>query len=80
MTGLVYSCQASDLVANSVTQLISEIKTSGLRGRGGAGFPSGMKWVWEWYLDLVLVHLLTTTVVHELQGLGQGHKAPVPSG
>ena len=24
--------------------LISEIKTSGLRGRGGAGFPSGMKW------------------------------------
>ena len=26
-------------------QLISEIKASGLRGRGGAGFPSGMKWV-----------------------------------
>ncbi|QIW98802.1 hypothetical protein AMS68_004320 [Peltaster fructicola] len=24
--------------------IISEIKTSGLRGRGGAGFPSGMKW------------------------------------
>ena len=24
--------------------LISEIKASGLRGRGGAGFPSGMKW------------------------------------
>jgi NADH:ubiquinone oxidoreductase subunit F (NADH-binding) len=21
-----------------------EIKTSGLRGRGGAGFPSGLKW------------------------------------
>lgn len=25
--------------------IINEIKTSGLRGRGGAGFPSGMKWV-----------------------------------
>ncbi|KAI5821256.1 hypothetical protein BZA77DRAFT_299043 [Pyronema omphalodes] len=24
--------------------IINEIKTSGLRGRGGAGFPSGMKW------------------------------------
>lgn len=29
-----------------ILQLISEIKASGLRGRGGAGFPSGMKWVW----------------------------------
>jgi NADH:ubiquinone oxidoreductase subunit F (NADH-binding) len=26
-------------------EIISEIKASGLRGRGGAGFPSGMKWV-----------------------------------
>lgn len=26
-------------------QIISEIKASGLRGRGGAGFPSGLKWV-----------------------------------
>lgn len=25
--------------------IISEVKKSGLRGRGGAGFPSGMKWV-----------------------------------
>lgn len=25
--------------------IIGEIKTSGLRGRGGAGFPSGLKWV-----------------------------------
>lgn len=28
-------------------QIISEIKASGLRGRGGAGFPSGLKWVRE---------------------------------
>ena len=24
--------------------IINEVKTSALRGRGGAGFPTGMKW------------------------------------
>jgi NADH:ubiquinone oxidoreductase subunit F (NADH-binding)/(2Fe-2S) ferredoxin len=33
-------------VFNSMTpeQVIDEIKASGLRGRGGAGFPTGLKW------------------------------------
>ena len=25
-------------------QIVDEVKTSGIRGRGGAGFPTGMKW------------------------------------
>jgi NADH:ubiquinone oxidoreductase subunit F (NADH-binding) len=25
-------------------EVVEEVKTSGLRGRGGAGFPAGMKW------------------------------------
>ncbi|HBG15263.1 MAG TPA: NADH-quinone oxidoreductase subunit F, partial [Firmicutes bacterium] len=28
----------------SPEQVIQELKKSGLRGRGGAGFPTGLKW------------------------------------
>ena len=33
-----------DILAKGPEGIIEEIKTSGLRGRGGAGFPSGLKW------------------------------------
>lgn len=32
------------LTAMAPEQVISEVKRSGLRGRGGAGFPTGVKW------------------------------------
>jgi NADH-quinone oxidoreductase subunit F len=32
------------LMARGQDKIIDEIKESGLRGRGGAGFPTGMKW------------------------------------
>lgn len=32
------------LLEMSPEEIIEEVKTSGLRGRGGAGFPTGLKW------------------------------------
>ncbi len=34
----------SKILRESPEQVIEEIKKSGLRGRGGAGFPTGLKW------------------------------------
>ncbi|CCH44717.1 NADH dehydrogenase (ubiquinone) flavoprotein 1 [Wickerhamomyces ciferrii] len=36
--------KTKELVLKGDSWLIDQIKKSGLRGRGGAGFPSGMKW------------------------------------
>jgi len=36
--------QTKDILSMGQDWVISEMKGSGLRGRGGAGFPSGLKW------------------------------------
>ena len=39
-----YKALAKALTEMTPEQVIEEIKKSGLRGRGGAGFPTGLKW------------------------------------
>merc|ERR1719384_2334484 len=36
--------KTKDILAMGRDWIVNEIKASGLRGRGGAGFPSGLKW------------------------------------
>lgn len=36
--------KTKEILVKGSDWILNEIKTSGLRGRGGAGFPSGMKW------------------------------------
>ena len=39
-----YSAMAKMLTLSDPEWVLEEVKTSGLRGRGGAGFPTGLKW------------------------------------
>ena len=39
-----YSALGTCLTEKTSTEVIDEIKLSGLRGRGGGGFPTGLKW------------------------------------
>jgi NADH-quinone oxidoreductase subunit F len=39
-----YTALAKTLATMKPEQVIAEVKKSGLRGRGGAGFPAGLKW------------------------------------
>ncbi|WP_161889126.1 NADH-quinone oxidoreductase subunit NuoF [Pontibacter russatus] len=39
-----YKSVEKALKTMSPAEVVEEVKTSGLRGRGGAGFPAGMKW------------------------------------
>jgi NADH-quinone oxidoreductase subunit F len=39
-----YAAAAKAITNMSSQQVIDEVKTSGIRGRGGGGFPTGVKW------------------------------------
>jgi NADH-quinone oxidoreductase subunit F len=39
-----YSAVEKAIKQMTPEQIVEEVKTSGIRGRGGAGFPAGMKW------------------------------------
>ena len=39
-----YAAMAHALTAQKPEEVIEEVREAGLRGRGGAGFPTGMKW------------------------------------
>ena len=39
-----YTALAKALTAMAPEEIIAEVKKAGLRGRGGAGFPTGLKW------------------------------------
>ena len=39
-----YQAAAKAILEMTPEEIVSEMKASGLRGRGGAGFPTGLKW------------------------------------
>ena len=51
--------RTKDLVEKGTDWIIDQMKKSGLRGRGGAGFPSGLKWSFMPKVDGGLSHHAT---------------------
>lgn len=53
--------RTKDILGKGHDWLINEIKASGLRGRGGAGFPSGLKYVGLSSANLAYISLTVDT-------------------
>ena len=55
--------RTKDLVEKGTDWIIDQMKKSGLRGRGGAGFPSGLKWSFmpkvDWSVSAVVLRMST---------------------
>jgi NADH dehydrogenase (ubiquinone) flavoprotein 1 len=67
--------KTKEIILKGHDWLINEIKASGLRGRGGAGFPSGLKFVSKrltWHCGRTRTDKLV--VIYELQRLGERHQ------
>ncbi len=73
--------KTKEIILKGHDWIINEVKASGLRGRGGAGFPSGLKWVRFFSAAASVATELRprtakltngSAVIYELQGLGQG--------
>ena len=52
--------------------IVEEVKASGLRGRGGAGFPTGLKWSFM-PKEVVKPHYLVCNADESEPGIGSGH-------
>lgn len=78
--------KTKEIILKGHDWIIGEIKASGLRGRGGAGFPSGLKWVCLTTYVLrdtnrdfsnMGANSCGTTVLHEPQRLGERQETPL---
>jgi len=53
-----YSALKKAVTGMTPEQVVEEVKTAGIRGRGGAGFPAGVKWSFTRPLDVPQKYLI----------------------